>query len=382
MVEKSSRSPVFTMRHIYLDFNTTTPLAPEVQEAMVPFLSEYYGAPGGTHWLARASAEGIEDARSRLGSLLGAAREDIVFTSGGTESVNLALKGIVLRHRPVAAHMVITAADHPCVFETARFLESWGCDVSIAPVTGQGVVTGAAVEALLRPETVLVSVPHAAGDIGTLQPIRAIAEVCHRNEIPLHVDASQTLGKLPVMVDEMEIDLLSISGHKLYAPKGVGALYVRPGLPLEPLIHGFGHESGLRGGTQNIAGIVGFGRAASLAKELLETEPLRLGKLRERLLAGLCATLGKSLAVYGERAARLANTLCVGFPGVGGDELLARAGEVCAMAVGASPLLTSMGLSAKDARGAVRFSLGRSTTEAEIDRAVTILAGSWESLRA
>src|SRR5688572_8367789 len=267
------------MRQIYLDYNTTTPLAAEVQEAMVPFLAEFYGAPGGTHWLARASAEAIEDARSRLATLLGAAREDLVFTSGGTESVNLALKGIVLRQRPVAAHMVVTAADHTCVLETAKFLESWGCDVSIAPVTGQGVVTAAAIENLLRPDTVLVSVPHAAPDTGTLQPIRAISEVCHRNEIPLHVDASQTLGKLPVMVDEMEVDLLSFSGHKLYAPKGVGGLYVRPGLAVEPLLHGPGHESGLRGGVQNIAAIVGLGRAASLVKETLETEPPRLAKL-------------------------------------------------------------------------------------------------------
>ena len=370
------------MRHIYLDYNTTTPLAPEVQEAMVPFLAEFYARPAPlTGWLGPPPRRS-KTQRARLATLLGAAREDLVFTTGGTESVNLALKGTVLRQRPVAAHLVVTAADHACVLDTARFLETWGCDVSIAPVTGQGVVTAAAIESLLRPETVLVSVPHAAGDTGTLQPIRAIAEVCHRNEIPLHVDASQTVGKLPVMVDEMDIDLLSLSGHKLYAPKGVGALYVRQGLPLEPLLHGPGHESGLRGGTQSIAGIVGLGRAASLAKESLEIDPPRLAKLRERLLAGLCATLGQSLPVYGERAARLANTLCVGFPGVSGDEFLGRAGEVCALAVGASPLLTSMGLSAKDARGAIRFSLGRSTTEQEIDRAVAILAGTWESLRA
>lgn len=370
------------MRHIYLDYNTTTPLAPEVQEAMVPFLAEFYGAPAGAHWLARASAEAIEDARSRLATLLGAAREDLVFTGGGTESVNLAVKGTVLRQRPVAAHLVITAADHGCVHDIAKFLESWGCEVSVAPVTGQGVVTAAAVESLLRPETVLVSIPHAAADTGAIQPIRAIGEVCHRNEIPLHVDASQTVGKLPVLVDELDIDLLSLSGHKMYAPKGVGLLWVRPGLALEPLIHGPGHEAGLRGGTQSIAGIVGFGRAATLAKESLEEQTPRVAKLRDRLLAGLCATLGQGLTVHSERVLRLPNTLCVCFPGVAADELLQRAGEVCALPVGSSSMLTAMGILPKDTRGAVRFSVGRYTTEEEIDRATAILAATWESLRA
>jgi cysteine desulfurase len=370
------------MRHIYLDYNTTTPLAAEVQEAMVPFLAEFYGAPNGSHWLARASAEAIEDARSRLATLLGAAREDLVFTGGGTESVNLAIKGTVLRQRPVAAHLVITAADHGCVPDIARFLESWGCEISIAPVTGQGVVTAAAVESLLRPETVLVSVPHAAGDTGAIQPIRAIAEVCHRNEIPIHLDASQTAGKLPALVDELDVDLLSLSGHKLYAPKGVGLLWIRPGLALEPLVHGPGHEAGLRGGTQSIPGIVGLGRAATLAKESLEDEAPKLAKLRDRLLAGLCATLGQSLTVYSERVLRLPNTLCVCFPGVSADDLLQRAGEVCAQPVGASTMLTALGAAAKESRGAVRFSVGRYTTEEEIDRAIAILSTAWESLRA
>jgi cysteine desulfurase len=370
------------MRHIYLDYNTTTPLAPEVQEAMVPFLAEFYGVPNGAHWLARASAEAIEDARSRVASLIGTGREEVVFTSGGTESVNLAIKGMVLQQRPVAAHLVITAADHACVAETAAFLETWGCEVSVAPVTGQGVVTAAAIESLLRPETALVSVPHAAADIGTLQPIRAIAEVCHRNEIPLHVDATQTVGKLAIEVDEMDVDLLSLSGHKLYGPKGVGALYVRHGLPLEPLIHGAGHESGLRGGTQNVAGIVGLGRAATLAKETMEESNPRLSKLRDRLLAGLCATLGQPLVVYGERVQRLPNVACIAFPDVTAEDLLARAAEVCALPVGASTVLAAMGVASNEARGAIRFSVGRFTTEDDIDRAIAILSSAWDSLQA
>jgi cysteine desulfurase len=288
----------------------------------------------------------------------------------------------VLRQRPVAAHLVITAADHGCSLDIAKFLESWGCEISIAPVTGQGVVTASAIESLLRPETVLVSVPHAAGDTGAMQPIRAIAEVCHRNEIPLHVDASQTIGKLPVLVDELDVDLLSLSGHKMYAPKGVGLLWIRPGLALEPLIHGPGHEAGLRGGTQSIAGIVGFGRAATLAKETLDDLTPQIVKLRDRLLAGLCATLGQGLTVYSERVLRLPNTLCICFPGVSADELLQRAGEVCALPIGASAMLTAMGVTGKDVRGAVRFSVGRYTTEEEIDRAIAILSSTWESLRA
>jgi cysteine desulfurase len=370
------------MRHIYLDYNTTTPTAPEVLEAVTPFLTDYFGAPGGAHWLSRASSEAIEDARSRVALLLGAAREDLLFTGGGSESVNLAIKGMVLRQRPVAAHWVLTAAEHGCVNEVAKYLETWGCDYSIAPVTGQGVVTAAAIESLLRPETVLVSVPHVAAEIGTIQPIRAIADVCHRNEIPLHVDASHSVGRLPLLVDELDADLISISGHKMYAPKGVGALWMRQGIALEPLIHGPGHESGLRGGTQNIASIVGMGRAASLIKELLDDEAQHLAALRDQLLAGLIASLGQPLTVFGQRVLRSPNTLCVSFPGVSADDLLQRATEVCALPVSTSPVLAAMGVPAAEARGAVRFSLGRGTTTDEIERAVAVLAATWESLRA
>jgi cysteine desulfurase len=370
------------MRHIYLDYSTTTPLAPEVQQEIVPFLAEFYGSPNGAHWLARASAEAIEDARSHVASLLGTSREEIVFTSGGAEAANLAIKGVMLRRRPIAAHLVISAADSGCVVDVARFLESWGCEVSIAPVTGQGVVTARAIETLLRPESVLVSVPHAAAETGAIQPIRAIAEVCQRHDVLLHVDASQSVGKLPLAVEEVEIDLLSISGHKLYAPKGVGALYVRAGLALEPLIHGAGHESGLRGGTQNIAGIVGLGRAALLAREFVDQAGPLLSRLRDRLLVGLCASLGQSLTVYAEKVQRLPDVLCVCFPNVAAEDLLARASEVGALPVGASPLLLAMGVPPQQARGAVRFSVGRYTTEDEIDRAVAILASAWESLRA
>jgi cysteine desulfurase len=369
------------MRHIYLDYNTTTPLAPAVQEAMIPFLAEFYGAPTGSHWLARASSEAMEDARSRVGLLLGVQRDEIVFTSGATESVNFALKGIVLRHRPVAAHLVITAVDHSCVREVAEYLETWGCGVSIVPVTGQGVVTAAAIESALQPETVLVSVPHVVGETGVIQPVRAIAEVCRRNNVLLHLDAAQSAGRIPLNAQELDVDLLSLSGHKMYAPKGTGVLYVRHGLHLEPLIHGVGHEAGYRGGVQHVAGIVGLGRAANLVRENLDSAATHLTKLRERLLGGLCATLGEALPVYGDKVNRAPGVLCVGFPEVVAEDLLARANEICAQSMTTAASLLAMGVSATECRSAVRFSLGWYTTEEEIDRTISTLSSAWESIR-
>jgi cysteine desulfurase len=378
------------MRLLYLDYNATTPVAPSVQEAMLPFLAEHHGNPSSNHALGRAAAEAVEDARGQLALLLGCDPDEIVFTSGGTESNNLALKGTLLRHAPAAGgHLVISAFEHPSIAAPARFLERLGYDVSIVGVTGQGLVQPAAVRAALREDTRLVSIMHANNEVGTIQPLRQISAICREHEIPLHTDASQSTGKIGTLVDELGVDLLTIAGHKMYAPKGVGALYVRRGIELEPTQHGAGHEAGLRAGTENVASIAGLGRAASLAAKGLDQARERMTLLRDRLWQALAAEIGNPLVLHGALAERLPNTLSVSFPGVSAHDLLARIPELCASTGSAchstgttsSPTLAAMHVLDDVARGTVRLSLGWQTSEEEIDRAASLLLGAWEALR-
>jgi cysteine desulfurase len=370
------------MRNIYLDYASTTPLSPVVQEAMIPFLAEFHGAPAGSHWLARASAEALEDARGRVASLLGAQRDEIVFTSGSIESINLALKGTVLRRRPFDAQLILTEVDQPSVLAVAQFLETWGCGLTILPVTSQGLVTAAALEAAITPETVLVSLPHVVPETGVVQPAVELGEVCRQKNVLLHLDATYSAGQIAVDARTTGADLISISGHRLYAPKGTGALYVRHGLPLEPLLHGVGHEAGLRAGLQHVAGLVGLGRAAQMVRDSLETLSERLARLRDRLYNGLRAAIGETLPLYGDQAERVAGTLAVGFPRCLAEELLARTPEICAQPLAMSPALQAMGIAAGECRSAIRFSVGWYSTEEEIDHAISLLASAWESLQA
>ena len=376
------------MRPLYLDYNATTPLAPSVREAMLPFLGEHYGNPSSRHSLGRAAMEAVEDARGQVASLLGADPEEVVFTGGGTESNNLAILGTALRSgHSAGGHVVISAIEHPSVVQPARFLERMGFDVSIVPVTGHGMVQPAAVQREMRGDTLLVSVMHANNEVGTIQPLKSIADICHEAGAILHTDAAQTFGKLRTQVDELQVDLLSIAGHKVYAPKGVGALYVRQGVPLEPHLHGGGQESGLRAGTENVAGIVGLGAAAALAGKSLDKAQERLAALRNRLLAELRAGVGEGLVVHGQLAARLPNTLCVSFPGVSGHDLLSRIPELCASTGSAchsgaqsmSPTLEAMGVAPELARGTIRLSVGWSTTDDEVERAASLLIWAWEA---
>jgi cysteine desulfurase len=377
------------VRSIYLDFNATTPVAPMIQEAMLPFLKEHFGNPSSSHALGRACHEAIEDARAQLASLLGADREEIIFTSGGTEANNLALKGVMMGHAPTFdGHLIISALEHPAIVEPARFLQQLGCSLSIVECNRQGVVEPESVKAALRPDTRLVSIMHANNEIGTVQPIREIAEICHARNVLLHTDAAQTVGKIPTFVRELSVDMLSLAGHKLYAPKGVGALYVRSGIQLEPLLHGAGHEAGLRAGTENTPYIVGLGRAASMASKALDDAAARMTTLRDRLLDCLREVIGESLTVNGEEVERLPNTLSVNFPGVAGGELLARIPELCASTGSAchsgttkmSSTLSAIQLSPEVAKGTVRLSVGWYTSEEEIDRAAELLLGAWEDL--
>ncbi len=378
------------MRQIYLDYNATTPIAPKVQEAILPFLGDFYGNPSSTHSMGRSAHAAIEDAREDVAALIGADRDEIVFTSGGTESNNLAIKGAVLSYLPdVDGHLVISALEHPATTEPAHHLARMGIEITVVPSDAHGVVDPERVAAALRRDTRLVSIMHANNEIGVVQPIREISEVCRQRNVLFHTDAAQSIGKLDVFVDELGVDLLSIAGHKVYAPKGVGALYVRRGVALEPVLHGAGHERGLRPGTENTPYLVGLGRAAKLAGESAEVVRDRMAELRDRLWGRLQDAITEELSVNGSQADRLPNTLSVNFPRVHGGELLESIPELCASTGSAchsgegrmSATLEAIGLTPQVARGTIRLSVGWYTTEDEVDRGAELLIDAWERLR-
>lgn len=378
------------MRSIYLDYNATTPVAPSVQEAMTPFLAEHFGNPSSNYAMGRACREAMEDARAKVAALLGADRDEIIFTSGGTESNNLAILGLMMRDAPsLSGHLIISAIEHPAVAEPARYLERLGYDLTVIGCDAQGQIDPAQVQAAIRPDTRLVSIMHANNETGVLQPLRDIADICHSRNVRLHTDAAQSVGKIPTFVDELGVDLLTVAGHKCYAPKGIGALYVRRGVRLDPILHGAGHEGGLRPGTENVPYIVGLGQAARLALPSLEGSAKKLSALRDRLQAHISHVVGERMTIQGRRAARLPNTLNISFHGLSGQELLARIPEVCASTgsachsgvVGMSPTLAAMKVDPEDARGTVRLSVGWFTSEEDIDRAADLILGAWEGLR-
>jgi cysteine desulfurase len=374
------------VKPIYLDYNATTPLDPLVVEAMQPFLREHFGNPSSMHAYGQAAHDAVVRARAQVADLLGAKPPEVVFTSGGTEATNPALTGIVLpvllRARGQAApHVITSTVEHPATTETCRFLEHLGCGITRVPVDRYGVLDLESLERALRQPTVLVSVMHANNEVGTLQPISAMARLAHGQGALVHTDAAQSAGKIPVNVDELGVDLLSLAGHKLYAPKGIGALYVREGVMLEPLIHGAGHEGGRRAGTENVPYMVALGTACEVGRRSLPVAAARLRELRDRLWGRLQAELGERIVLNGHPDQRLPNTLNVTFVGWIGAELLAAVPEVAASTGSAchegqvhlSPVLEAMGVPPKLGRGAVRLSVGRFTTEAQIDRAAELL---------
>jgi len=382
------------MQTIYLDYNATTPIAPRVQEAMLPFLAEHFGNPSSTHALGRASHEAVEDARSRVAQMLGAQTDEVLFTSGGTESNNLALRGVMQAARQShpnqrRGHLIVSTIEHPATIEPARYLESLGYGLTVVECNSQGVVEPAAVEAAIVDETVLVSIMHANNEIGSIQPIRQIADICHARGVLLHTDAAQSVGKIRTKVMELGVDLLSIAGHKIYAPKGVGALYISRKTPIEPVLRGAGQENGLRPGTENVALIVGLGHAASAAEAGLVASAERLAMLRDRLLERLQAAIPSGLSVNGQGVPRLPNTLSVNFPGAIGSDLLRAIPELCASTGAAchagsthlSATLAAISLEESVARGTIRLSVGWYTSEEEVDRAADWLISAWENQR-
>ena len=372
---------------IYLDHNATTPIVAEVREAMLPYLGEYFGNPSSGHPFGKRAERGVERARQQVADLIGAHPGEIVFTSGGTESNNLAIRGVA--GAVGDRHGIVTSVvEHPAVAETCDHLAESGRSVDRIDVGPQGRVRVEQLEERLDERTALVSVMHANNETGVIQPVEACASAARDAGALFHTDAAQSIGKVPVDVDDLGVDLLTIAGHKLYAPKGVGALYVREGTPLEPILFGASHEGGLRPGTENVASIVGLGAACALADRTLDDERERVAGLRDRLRDRLREAI-PDLSVTGAETPRLPNTLNVRFPDVHGDALLAAASEVAASTGSAcheggevqpSSVLTAMGIPADDALGAVRLTLGRGTTPEEVDRAAESLIGAWKRI--
>jgi cysteine desulfurase len=383
------------MTPIYLDYNATTPVDPAVVDAMLPYLREHFGNPSSTHVLGKTAHNAVEEARQQVAELLGARPDEVVFTGNGTEASNLAIKGTVLPgllgcHVALTAlkglfrrttQVVLSAVEHPATAEPCAFLRRLGCTVTVLPVDRKGRVDPDDVRKALARPTALVSVMHSNNEVGTLQPIREIAALCRERGVPVHSDAAQSLGKVPVDVNDLGVDLLTVAGHKLYAPKGVGALYVRRGVRLEPFVHGAGHEGGRRAGTENVPCLVALGAACSLARKSLPGATARLRGLRDRLWERLRAGLGDRVVLNGHPEERLPNTLNCNFVGLVGSELLEAVPEVAASTGSAcheglvtqSPVLCAMGVPPEIGRGALRLTVGRFTTEEEVDRAADAL---------
>ena len=375
------------MSPIYLDYNATTPVAPAVAAAMLPYLREHFGNPSSGHVYGQRTREAVARARAQVAALIGAAPSELVFTSCATEANNLAILGVARALRGRGRHLITSAVEHPAVARPMAHLADEGWDVTVLEVDGHGRVSPSELAAALRDDTVLVSIMHANNEVGTLQPIAELARIAHDRRALFHTDAAQSVGKVPVNVGGFGVDLLTIAGHKLYAPKGVGALYVRAGTPIAPIQFGAGHEGGLRPGTENVPHLVGLGAAAVLAQQQLPTIGDRLRRQRDALHARLDSEIPE-LALNGDRDERLPNTLNLSFPGVSGRDLLARTPEIAASVGSAcheegdavSGVLGAMGVSAERAIGAVRLSLGAPTTDDEIARAADVLITAWRAL--
>jgi cysteine desulfurase len=379
----------FVTQPIYLDYNGTTPHHPEVIAAMMPFLEAEFGNPSSSHWYGIGPKQAVEEARRQVADLLGCLPEEVFFTSGGTESNNHAIKGMARVLKGKGRHIVTSAFEHPAVLEVCRYLEAEGFETTRVAVDAQGLIDPMQVQQALRGDTVLVTVMHANNEVGTVQPIAAIAELAKTRGIAVHTDAAQSLGKITVDVSTLGVDMLSVAGHKLYAPKGIGALYVRKGLALEKFCHGAGQEKGRRAGTENVPGIVGLGKACAIAARDLHDNMGRMKGLRDRLHDGIVARVA-DVRLNGHPEHRLPNTLSLAFKGLVANRLLEEIGLEVAASAGAachadhvaiSHVLEAMQVPVEWAKGTLRFSVGRMTTVEEIDHAVDVVAEATARLR-
>ncbi len=382
-----------TDRLIYLDHAATTPVDEQVVAAMLPYFSEQFGNPSSIHRLGRAALEALDDAREVVAAVLGASRKEIIFTGGGSEADNLAIKGVALAQRQAGkgAHLITSAIEHHAVLHAVEYLEECGFEATVLPVDADGLVRPDDLRAALRPDTVLVSIMYANNEIGTIEPLAELGAICRERGVPFHTDAVQAAGALPLNVDALNVDLLSLAAHKFYGPKGVGALYLRHGTPLLPQIHGGGQERRRRAGTENVAGIVGLATALRLAEERRASYVAHCAPLRDRLVAGILDRIPNT-HLNGHPTQRLPNNANIAFDDVEGESVLllldqhgvaASSGSACTSgSLEASHVLTALGLPYERAIGSVRFTVGRSTTAEEIDYVLDILPPLIERLRA
>ena len=365
------------MSAIYLDYNATTPIDPQVAEAMLPYVHGLYGNPSSGHSFGLAARKGVDLARNQVAELLGCRPDELIFTSGGTEANNHAIKGVAFAHRHRGNHIITSAVEHPAVTEVCRYLETQGFRITCLPVDAHGLVDVAQLEAALTGDTILVTIMHANNEVGTIQPIAEIAEAAHSVGALVHTDCAQSVGKIPVKVDDLGVDLLSIAGHKLYAPKGIGALYIRSGVQLEKFMHGAGHEQNRRAGTENVIEMAGLGAACQLIHQNLAQYSTHMRVMRDRLESRLLDS-GGDVRVNGHPDLRLPNTSSISFHALEADRILANLPTVAASAgaachsdqVEVSHVLSAMAVPLDYAMGTIRVSVGRFTTAEEIDLAV------------
>jgi cysteine desulfurase len=379
------------MRRIYLDHAATTPTRPEVVKAMLPFFTDAFGNPSSIYSQGRETKGAVEEARTKVAELIGARSEEIVFTSGGTEADNYALKGIAYANEPKGNHIITTSIEHHAVLEVCKFLERRGFRITYLPVDKYGLVDPDDVKRAITAKTILISVMHANNEVGTIEPVEEIGEIAKEAGGYFHTDAVQTVGHIPVNVDKLNVDLLSLSAHKLYGPKGVGALYVRKGTKLVSLMHGGEQEKRRRAGTENVPAIVGLGKAVELAGQEIDREAKRLAYLRDKLIKGLGEKIDH-IRLNGHLKRRLPNNVNLSVDFVEGESMLlnldlegicASTGSACSSAsLEPSHVLLALGLPHEQAHGSLRFTLGRENTEADIERVLEVLPGIVARLRA
>ena len=373
-----------------MDHASTTPMADEVVVAMHTCFTQTYGNASSLHSIGQEAKAALEESRARVAELIGAGVDEVYFTSGGTESDNMAVKGVAMRNRDQGRHIITTAIEHPAILEPCRYLESRGFEVTRLPVTREGIVRIEDLESAIRKDTILISMMHANNEIGTIQPVAEAGAIARDRDIPFHTDAVQTVGKIPADVNDLNVDLLSISSHKLYGPKGVGAIYIRKGTEIEPITQGGGHEQGIRSGTENVPGIVGLAKAAELARAEMPGEIMRLTEMRDQLAKTVLEEV-EDAWINGHPMKRLPNNLNLGFLHVEGEALMLHldargiavsTGSACSSRkTVASHVLTAIGLRPEEAHGSLRITLGRDNTTEDIERAAEAIRESAEKLR-
>lgn len=377
------------MKRIYMDYAATTPVDPRVVKEMEPFFNEKFGNTMSVHSSGRAAKGAVEDARERVAGLMKVDPKRLIFTGSATESNNMVLKGIAFANRDKGKHIITSSIEHDCVLNSARWLEKQGFKITYLPVDEYGLVDPKKVEKAINKETVLVSIMHANNEIGTIEPIDEIGKICRKKGVYFHTDAAQSFGKIPIDVNKMNLDLVTVNAHKMYGPQGVGALYIREGVKIDPLLHGGGHEFGFRSSTSNVPGIVGFGKAAELRKKEMDAEAKKLIKLRDKLIKGVLEIDNSHL--NGHPSKRLPNNTNFWFAFIEGESLVlhldmkgvdASTGSACSTStLEPSHVLKAIGLKHEQAHGSLRLSLGKDTEERDIDYVLKILPGIVKNLR-